>query len=309
MLPKMVSVIIRTHNPRKEYLSRVLDGLRSQTLPIDGWELLLIDNASLNPVAQLWDISWHPYAKHVREEKAGSAHAYLCGIRESHGDLLIFVDDDNILSNDYLSAAVRLSQTHPYIGAFGGTAKGEFEVPPPAWMKSHLGVFGIEELKRDYWSNFPYSSQSMPIGAGLCVRRVVAEDYARKVQANPLRSALGRIGTGLGACEDIDLALCAVDLGMGTGRFQALHFTHLIPRRRITKDYVVRVVAGANASGEILQSFRAGNGLPKPRYQLVRLAWRMLRGPDVDRRMAIETRRARKKARAFLSGGQTSLQL
>jgi glycosyltransferase involved in cell wall biosynthesis len=41
-----VSVIICTHNPRPHYLSRVPAALRSQTLPMEQWELLVIDNAS-----------------------------------------------------------------------------------------------------------------------------------------------------------------------------------------------------------------------------------------------------------------------
>ena len=40
------SVIVCTHNPRLIYLRRVLEALRSQTLPLEQWELLLIDNAS-----------------------------------------------------------------------------------------------------------------------------------------------------------------------------------------------------------------------------------------------------------------------
>ena len=41
-----ISAIICTHNPRPDYLRRVLDALKAQTLPKEQWELLLIDNAS-----------------------------------------------------------------------------------------------------------------------------------------------------------------------------------------------------------------------------------------------------------------------
>jgi len=41
-----VSVIVCTHNPRLEYLSRTLEALREQMLPKGEWELLVIDNAS-----------------------------------------------------------------------------------------------------------------------------------------------------------------------------------------------------------------------------------------------------------------------
>ena len=63
----MISVIICTHNPRPDYLRRVLDALKAQTLPKERWELLLIDNASNEPLSGEWDLSWHPHARHIRE--------------------------------------------------------------------------------------------------------------------------------------------------------------------------------------------------------------------------------------------------
>src|ERR1700722_2249773 len=99
-----VSVIICSHNPRENYLRRVLDALRAQTLPAQEWELLLVDNASTEPLAGRFDLSWHPNARHVREEKTGLTPARLRGIAEANGELLVFVDDDNVLRSDYLQA-------------------------------------------------------------------------------------------------------------------------------------------------------------------------------------------------------------
>lgn len=45
-----VSVIIPTHNPRRDYLSRVVDALRVQTLPHEEWEVLVVDNGSREPL-------------------------------------------------------------------------------------------------------------------------------------------------------------------------------------------------------------------------------------------------------------------
>jgi glycosyltransferase involved in cell wall biosynthesis len=52
-----VSVILCTHNPRPDYLDRVLASLRGQTLPAEQWEFLLVDNASRQPLEEIWDIS------------------------------------------------------------------------------------------------------------------------------------------------------------------------------------------------------------------------------------------------------------
>src|SRR3954470_17804241 len=96
-----VSVILCTHNPRFESLQRVLAGLRSQTLPVSDWELLLIDNATPEPLEKTVDLRWHPNGQVIREEQLGLAFARLRGIKESKSDLLVFVDDDNVLEPDY----------------------------------------------------------------------------------------------------------------------------------------------------------------------------------------------------------------
>src|SRR6266481_7107559 len=97
-----VSVIICAHNPRPDYLGRALEALKGQTLSKDQWELLLVDNASKENLAERFDLSWHPHARHIREDELGLTPARLRGITESIGKLLVFVDDDNVLSLDYL---------------------------------------------------------------------------------------------------------------------------------------------------------------------------------------------------------------
>ena len=47
----LLSVLICTHNPRRDYLDQVLAALRAQTLPVAEWELIVVDNASARPVA------------------------------------------------------------------------------------------------------------------------------------------------------------------------------------------------------------------------------------------------------------------
>ena len=78
-----ISVVLCTHNPRADYLDRVLVGLRRQTLSFQRWALLLIDNASNEPLANRFDIGWHPNGRHVREDELGLTPARLRGIAES----------------------------------------------------------------------------------------------------------------------------------------------------------------------------------------------------------------------------------
>jgi glycosyltransferase involved in cell wall biosynthesis len=298
-----ISVVICSHNPRKDYLDRVLDALKAQTLPKEQWELLLIDNASNESLAKSWDLSWHPRARHVREDELGLTPARLRGIKESTGTLLVFVDDDNVLGREYLTTASAIADQWPHLGAFGGSINGEFEVPPPDWMTPFLEGLVVCELDRDYWSNLGGWSRATPYGAGLCVRRRIAEDYMQKVMSSGLRRLLDRSGTSMGSGGDSDLAWCAVDLGLGTGRFIALKMAHLIPQSRLTADYIIRLYAGFAAANEILSAIRKEdkNGRTSPWAQRLRFAFNFLKSKGIQRRILLASEKARKETRRLLT--------
>ena len=252
-----LSVIICTHNPCEDYLERTLLALKAQTLPKEQWHLLLIDNASKKPLAEDWDLSWHPYPRHIREEELGLTPARLRGIKESTGGILVFVDDDNLLNPDYLANAARIGLDHPHIGVWGGELEGEFEGGLPQWLEPHVDCLAVRTLQRDTWSNLYGWSQALPAGAGMCIRRSVAEYYGKLCTEHPMRRELGRRGALSAGCgEDVDMAYCAIDMGLGVGRFKCLQLLHLIPHRRINPKYVLDVTQGARYTAVILDSFR-----------------------------------------------------
>jgi GT2 family glycosyltransferase len=65
-----LSVVIPTHNPRQDYLRRVLEALRGQTLPREQWELLVVDNGSRVPLR----VGIRHTAEGIRQEKSLPSH-------------------------------------------------------------------------------------------------------------------------------------------------------------------------------------------------------------------------------------------
>ncbi len=269
-----ISVIICTHNPREEFLRRTLEGLRRQTLPVEQWELLVIDNASTVPLIGHCDISWQPNSRHLLESKLGKLNAWQLGMREARAEILLFVDDDNVLASDYLEQALTLGNQCPFIGAWGGGLKPEYEIPLPNWVGDEVWRLTVVDVKEEVWSNLREGYATVPCGAGLCVRRAVAQKYLERCAQNPLSVKLDRAGKGLGGYGDIDLAHCALDLGLGTCKTPRLWVTHLIPAGRLTLDYFIRHAESDAAS---MMLFRASRGLPlqkpKPLSWLGRLRW------------------------------------
>lgn len=256
-MKSVISVIICTHNPRHEFLDRVLTSLKKQTLGYEYWNLLLIDNASNSSIVLETDVSWHPNAHCIREEHLGLTHARICGIKEAKTEILIFVDDDNILDQDYLENALKIAQMLPILGAWGGQCLPDFETEPPTWSKEFWEYLGIRSFDRDRWSNFP-QWESTPIGAGLCVRRTVAEAYVRSLQNDSRRINLDRQGNTLLSCGDMDFAYTACDLGLGIGIFTDLKLLHLMPPNRLEESYLLRMVEQAIYS-RVMLYFLRGN--------------------------------------------------
>lgn len=268
-----LSVIVCTLNPRADYFDRCLAALNAQTLPADQWELLVVDNASEPPLAPRLDLGWHPGSRIVREETLGLTPARLTGIANATSELLVLVDDDNVLEPDYLQTALEIAAARPFLGAWSGQCRPVFETPPPDWTRRYWGALCIRSFDREAWSNLPRLAETMPAGAGLCIRRAVAAHYRHLHETGARRFQLDRTGASLVSGGDNDLAACACELGLGVGLIPSLKLDHLIAPQRLTADYLERLVEGIEFSSTLLD---AEWGQPTaPRNGLGRMADRL----------------------------------
>jgi glycosyltransferase involved in cell wall biosynthesis len=295
-----ITVVTCTHNPRLDFLLATVQALTRQSLATDRWEYLLIDNASDPAKRPDVDLTWHPHARILREEKLGVTPARLRGIRESQGELLVFVDDDNVLDGDYLEQALKVANETSFLGSWSGQCRPRFDEPPPEWTRRYWGNLVIREFDQNIWSNLPRLAETMPCGAGLCVRRQVAHRYLSVQEGTPPPIQLDRTGDSLVSGGDNDLATCACDLGLGVGLIASLKLTHLIAARKLTVDYLARLAEGIQFSSLLLDADR-GLRLPERSIQgklLDRVRLLLARGPHREILKAVY--RGREKARMQL---------
>lgn len=238
----MITVVIPTYNPKPGILKRTLKALQEQSLAKDEWELMIIDNASPEPLSDDL-LSWHPNGRVVREETLGLTHARLRAIKEAKGELLVWVDDDNILVPEYLASAQEIFATHEKLGSAGGPSIAEYQEDPPPWYEPNLAPIGCRdhgnEMTMASW-NHEYPECS-PIGAGMVTRTEAIRKWAKSITGDPARLALGRTGEKLTSGEDNDINLVILKNGWNVGYFPALRLTHLIPGGRLTLDYQKRI--------------------------------------------------------------------
>lgn len=259
-MPPILSVIICTHNPDADRFARVLRALAMQSLPAENWELIVVDNLSDSPVSQRTNYpEGLPEPRIVPESELGLTPARLAGIGAAGGNVLVFVDDDNVLAADYLERARELMDEEPNVGAAGGIIEAEYEVDPEPWAVPYLDLLGIRDFGERPIRALVYNRVGPwePIGAGMVVRAVVARHYAA-VARDPLRRALDRQGGKLGSCGDTDMARCAPDLGFYLAYAPQLRVTHLIPEFRVRYGYFVRLCRSLKRSGILLDRIRTG---------------------------------------------------
>jgi glycosyltransferase involved in cell wall biosynthesis len=246
----LISVIIPTHNPNQTRFERALAGLRSQSLNYDSWQLVVIDNASTDlEVFSNYDLSWHPHAQIVREEKLGLTRARIAGIQATQGKFLVFVDDDNVLEPGYLKSILDIFRAHPTLGSIGGKSLPEFEIEPEFWVKPFWDCLALRDLGDTEQICFydPRTGEKKhypafaPIGAGMAVQRPAAELYVQTILNDPIRLALDRTGRSLQSGGDCDINLTLLNAGWGVGYFPRLQLTHLISANRLTKPYLARL--------------------------------------------------------------------
>jgi len=292
-----VSVVIPAHNPPAAHFQRVLEALRAQTLLLQEWELIVVDDGSRVALADSVDVSWHQNARIVgsvpQGEGVGLVGARLAGFESGSADIFVYVDQDNVLHPDFLAEVVDIGRDYPWLGAWGGQISLHFDEPAMAPEKWLWPLLCARKLEGDVWSNDTDHYASTPWGAGLCVRRPVLENHRDKVNANPLRRHLdptpGRMGFG----GDTDLVNTACAMGYGKGVFERLRIDHLIPVGRCSDEYFLQS-AEARGYSAVLHGFLDEGVARPPRSDIRFWVLTLMRWPRMrrlERKLLLRARR------------------
>jgi len=255
----LLSVVLCAHNPRVPVLRRVIRALAAQTLPKESWELVVVDNRSSPPVAELMDrAEWGAMrVRFVGEPRLGLTRARLAGFHASDAEVLVLIDDDTLPDPDYLERALGLMTSHPEIGAAGGRIEGEFESPPPRWAAGYLDCLAIRDFGDRPIRALIYNECGPwePCGAGMVLRRSVARTYSEAAERGD-RIGLDRVGGTLSSCGDTDLARTSSDLGLFLAYEPSLNLKHVIPGTRLRLSYLLRLTYSIQRDGWFLFRLR-----------------------------------------------------
>ncbi len=106
----LISIIIPLYNG-KNLVGKTIEGVLAQTYT--NWELIVVDDGSTDDGAD-YIRQQYPEAKVIRQENAGVAAARNKGIGEAGGEIVAFLDQDDLWLPDKLREQWDLLKTDPY---------------------------------------------------------------------------------------------------------------------------------------------------------------------------------------------------
>lgn len=123
------SVVIPTYN-RLINLKKVLEALRGQEFPRDNFEILIIDDNSLDGTNDyLGTLRWEePKLLVLHQDHGGPAAARNLGISKSSGKIVAFTDDDCLVPLSWLSSLKKGYETFSQAAGIGGYLEAPAEV-------------------------------------------------------------------------------------------------------------------------------------------------------------------------------------
>lgn len=126
-----VSVIIPTKN-RKDDLGEVIRSILRQTLK--PFKIIVVDQsdngASKKKIEKIMKgVSRIGLVYILNSQISGLTQARNIGVKASNGDIVVFLDDDVILEDDYIEAMIEIFRNYPSIYGVGGLINGKDKKP------------------------------------------------------------------------------------------------------------------------------------------------------------------------------------
>lgn len=228
-----LSVIFCTYN-REKYLYNALKSIAKQDFPYQGYEIVMVNNNSTDSTESICKKFQEDYPQvefhYFLETNQGLSYARNRGVKESKGDILVFVDDDATVFEFYLSSIKLFFEAHPDVAACGGPIVPVYEIDKPKWLSHYTeqliggALYEGDKVK-------PFRNGKYPGGGNSAFRKEVFEKYGL------FNVELGRKGTGLIGAEEKDLYDRLTKGGEAFYYLPLMGIHHYIPEKKLSESH------------------------------------------------------------------------
>ena len=251
------TVAIRTYNSGRS-LPAILDHLRSQIgIEAINWEVIVIDNNSTDNTVEIirnYQADWPQTfpLRYYLEPQQGAGYARHRAVKEASGDLIGFLDDDNLPTPNWVAAAYSFGKTHAKAGAYGSQVHGEFEVEPPEDFQRIQSFLAIKD-RGSAPNLYDPTILSLPPGAGLVFRKQVWLEHVpdSPVLQGPVKESLTKKG------EDFEALMHIGNAGWEIWYNPEMQIYHQIPSWRLEKQYLLTLTRCAGLNTCYLRTLNA----------------------------------------------------
>lgn len=252
-----LTVAIPTYNGERR-LPEVLERLRISGNAVQAtihtesfrWEVLVVDNNSTDNTAKVvqdYQANWPEQfpLRYCFEPKQGAAFARHHAFQEARGELVGFLDDDNLPAPDWVGAAYSFAQEHPEAGAYGSRIHGAFEVTPPQNFHRLAPFLAITERGSEPLRYEP-QQKLLPPSAGLVVRK---QAWLNSVPSKFVLT--GRTPNSMLTSEDLEMLSHIQANGWEIWYNPAMQIEHKIPHWRLEREYLIPFFRGIGLSRHV----------------------------------------------------------
>ena len=229
--PLQLTVAIPTYN-RADFLRQTLAGIARQDFPRGAFEVLVIDNNSTDHTrAVVAEFAGSiPAPRYLLETKQGLDYARNRAITEARGDIIVFADDDLLMSPDWLTqlAAPLLTDSAHRVGAVGGEVIPVFPDGLPPWVAEWHAPLAFRA------DAGPLVAKYSPMGANLALPKWVFE------KLGPFHTALDRAAGNYFSGGDSEMIRRVRAAGLEVWFAPAAAVQHQMPASRTTFRYATR---------------------------------------------------------------------
>jgi glycosyltransferase involved in cell wall biosynthesis len=246
------SIAVCTYNPKYKLIERLLTAIQAILTTTQSAEVLLVDNNSSPALSTIPSVQHFlaqaPQARCVVELKQGLTAARCRAIQEASAPIVVFFDDDNEPSPDYLQVLDRYFSEYPMVGIWGpGHVAVEYVDPVEPWLHQYTESFQQRQVEFGYSCAPATWEPHFPNGTGFAVRREILQQYASAIERGYLQT-MGRQGKSLSSAEDVQIVWEGFKLGFAAGMIPELKCNHLITADKANLAYLKRLHFGTASS-------------------------------------------------------------